>query len=818
MSNSIPNSSLYQFLARVEFNKNGKTWVDTADGEYGNKDGVVTYNEFVNFLNVNWDNESYGALNNDIVKRFWSSIDSDTKGDIVTDKATRVKDLNALNKDEMKALEDDLEKYKVLNTLIEEVKADCPAGLKYTNWCQYVKEALTTAMEAYIDNGGDVNNLDTYLRGELPRIEAEVTAKVQADYEIENLKKGILKDLDKYGYDIENDPTLAEKIDMYINGETVTVTINGKDEYVSIKNPDGSYKSVEDVQADIVKIIKSHLEEIGIGSSAPGNTDPTVDTTPGIGAIAALKKELAEALTQLIKNNFDGTLEDSYLMLVDDYINKKGINANNYQEIKDLLANGGLEEDFKSVMKAELEEAGKTAKSLNALNTFINGQGQTLIKDLMPLLNTKFGEAVLAIVLDSPEYKTILNNAKNDIDQFKDDKGGIDANKFAEYLSAKISTVLGDILQNGYDLDNPTVDNLNQAQESAGKVAEGIEDPDARTVQYAKLVEGYLSDISGISDAHEEAVNKIFTQGTDYESIMKQFDSLNDIKKAVKELKEILKNVIDVNNLDTTNANWASTDAPSSAFVGKTYNFSVSLNGVTNNGNGFSDFTYAIRNGEGATIDANGNITFAPSSPGKKSITVYAMHNGKSIGKEFTIDIEVKKQKTDIENSTILNQNASGILEFNGDIKDGRLAKGLENTKNIAISTITSFINGLTSKLHEEGYDDEVVGKAATTTINFYKAAIEQMTDICDGLNKKGKQGNLSSFTYIDGNGKEQTVDGATYVQTNRGDSKKKYDKLNETSNIGLRLFEKTGTEKFSIEFEKSKVIAKFKEFFRAML
>lgn len=804
MSNSIPNSSLYQFLARVEFNKNGKTWVDTADGEYGNKDGVVTYNEFVNFLNVNWDNESYGALNNDIVKRFWSTIDSDTKGDIVTDKATRVKDLNALNKDEMKALEDDLEKYRVLNKLIEDAESDCPAELKYTNWKQYVKEALTTAMEAYIDDGGDVKNLEKHLRGELSRIEAEVTAKVQADYEIENLKKGILKDLDKYGYDIENDPELAQKIDMYISGGTVTVTVKGKTEYVSIKNPDGSYKSVKDVQADIVKIIKSRLEEVGIDSEtgdpiAPptDNTDPTVDTTPGIGAIAALKKELAEALTQLIKNTFDGTLEDSYLMLVDDYINKKGINASNYQEIKDLLAKGGLENDFKTVMEAEIEEAGKTAKSLEALNTFINGQGQTLISELMPLLNTKFGGTILAIVLDSPEYKTILNNAKNDIDQFKDDKGGIDANKFAEYLSAKISTVLGDILQNGYDLDNPTVDNLNQAQESAGKVAEGIEDPNARTVQYAKLVEGYLYDISNLSEAHEEAVNKVFTQGTDYESIMKQFDSLNDIKKAVKELKKALNDVVDLSGVKFNNI------PQQQCSTGQTHTINTSLENPNN-----VNITYELQglpNGVEATVDKmNGAISFKANEEGYYEITVVAKSGDKVVTNQ---KISIKVTEAPVKEFNEVSNN----LAFKGTkLKDLLTAtsanginlsgwKSLEEAKSAAISNITNVLEEFGQLLIDFGMSKSKVKSAVDATISLYTQAINCMYDITDDGGKTSESIKSDEFDLSydsDGDGKVDTTYEDFYfgfygrknkddIDIEKGDGIKK-----STDNLGLRLEE----------------------------
>ena len=114
MSNEVNTRKFYQFLSNFE--KGEQSWTNVADGEYGNADGTVIKSEFRKFLNAEWNGEQNGELNNDLINTFWKKIDTNTSASKI--KGTKLRNLNALDKEEAGNLDKKLEAYVQLNEFV----------------------------------------------------------------------------------------------------------------------------------------------------------------------------------------------------------------------------------------------------------------------------------------------------------------------------------------------------------------------------------------------------------------------------------------------------------------------------------------------------------------------------------------------------------------------------------------------------------------------------------------------------------------------------------------------------------------------------
>ena len=110
MSNEVNIQKMYQFIA--SFEKKGG-WENVADGYgSGKKDGTVIKSEFRAFVNgefANWNGNEGGTVSNDIINDFWKAIDTNTSASKIA--GTKLKNLNALDKNELAAMEQRLEAY-----------------------------------------------------------------------------------------------------------------------------------------------------------------------------------------------------------------------------------------------------------------------------------------------------------------------------------------------------------------------------------------------------------------------------------------------------------------------------------------------------------------------------------------------------------------------------------------------------------------------------------------------------------------------------------------------------------------------------------
>ena len=126
MTTSIGNSKVYHFLARTE-RQMGSDWQKHADKKYGNCDGVVSYNEFVKFIQSEFSNTMGGdVLSNADLNIFWNSVDTD-RVDFKNHGKT-VKGANNLNAAEFANMDKELEDFIKLEEVCAFAEKQMPSG------------------------------------------------------------------------------------------------------------------------------------------------------------------------------------------------------------------------------------------------------------------------------------------------------------------------------------------------------------------------------------------------------------------------------------------------------------------------------------------------------------------------------------------------------------------------------------------------------------------------------------------------------------------------------------------------------------------
>ena len=195
-------SRVYQFLA------NQGDWVSAADKD---GDGTVVKTEFRNFMedNFEWDGETTEAGKNDLINSFWNTIDTDQSGKV---RGTNLKDKNALNKDEIAAMEDRIEMYEILNDFTSTLSAPYVVQ-DAAGWKKSVSEGLGALVETFIKQGGKPDELEAYLEEKSVSVEQKATADYCAN---EYLKKTMTDFIKEYGYSYAEDGTLQGIINTYV--------------------------------------------------------------------------------------------------------------------------------------------------------------------------------------------------------------------------------------------------------------------------------------------------------------------------------------------------------------------------------------------------------------------------------------------------------------------------------------------------------------------------------------------------------------------------------------------------------------------------
>ena len=614
----VNTRKFYQFLA--QYQKDGSSWADVADSTHGNGDGTVIKSEFRAFLNAEWNGEENGELTNDLINSFWKKIDTNTSASKI--QGTKLKNLNALDKNEMANLDKQLEVYVKFDEFVSNnVKIPTVLTSTGSQWKSDVTEELSGLLEKYIQ-GGLQGDLSEILGEALPSIANKCTAQYCAVEYQNNLQSSILKDYPDYK--VADDSTLQALINAYIG------TIDAETDAGTI-------------QEEILSIMDAYLASAGLCE----------DSGYDLANLGYNKNNLNDiqiaVITQTIKNdladeakNYEG-YETEFNEAVKQFIEAKIKEGGNFEELK-ASATDFATSEFKT----------KLDNMIKIDTTYKNVDVES---DFYKALVEEFGESLANLISKDARYldayKKILEDVKTKVQN-----GELEMDKVSEYIIGKISDNLADFFPNGYS--DMSLEELATTYDKMVEAANKQTDDEKSLTQHREAAINYCDAIAKKGTALKSAVEEVFGT-TDYKSaINKMYPS--EIESKIQELKKLVTSIGDVSTFEITEWNGLPeenlTMDPGST---QTFNISATIN---SNGATAPNVTYSVIsvNGCTATCTALGELSItAGKTEGFMSVKVAVIADGVEIGTK-TISLKAEKTIEGIAN-TIGNEAWGGTSE-----------------------------------------------------------------------------------------------------------------------------------------------------------
>ena len=602
-------SRVYQFLA------NQGDWVSAADK---NGDGAVVKTEFRSFMqeNFEWDGETTEAGKNDLINSFWNTIDTDQSGKI---SGTNLKDKNALNKDEIAAMQDRIEMYEILNDFTSTLSA--PSVVQdAAGWKKSVSEGLGALVETFIKQGGKPDELEAYLEEKSASVEQKATADYCAN---EYMKKTMTDLIQEYGYSYAEDGTLQGIINTYV------------------KNiPEDS--TFEDIYETVMEIIDAYTATAGL----PGSENPellsqygyTYNEDSALNDLqkSILKKNLEKSLEE-IKNKSDYEANSAlYDSAINDYITNL-LSGAKFGEFEELQKYGIKEFEASDIYKT-------VEKTIEVQNLFGSAD---FIASLAAETSESFAERLGNIMKgELPAYDNLINEATTKVKNgdFDTESGELDRAKLIDWIVSQAKANMADFYPNGFG-DMP-IDELNLTYDSLVESAKAQQD--AAKVKEAAIQ--YCKALSGKSTVLADAVKDIF--GDNYATEINKLLS-GEIEEKMTELKAKALEVGDASTftLGSFNSGISGNKLVMETGASSSYMFSATvLNGTTPID--ASRISYSAKcSGSGITclIEPGTNtLTIQGATAGTYTIEVQVLADGMEIGSPQKITITVKPSTSEI--------------------------------------------------------------------------------------------------------------------------------------------------------------------------
>jgi len=378
MGNEI--SKVYQFISSFGSVEN---WKNEIDEKYGNGDGIILKTEFRNFMLNEFGFES-DDNKNDIINKFWASIDTKTSGKIGS---TGVSNKNALDCEELARAEEAVKATNIINDFVS--KQTVPSGISNVdNWKNSVKESLLNKALDFLKKNKEA-------KAECWDIEAAFQAtnrQTTADYVAKETIQEKLGDIE--GYDADKDKALSKVVDSYVRSlsdETET----------SIDSIVTHVKELVSAYADTAETNSAEsIEKLGSSYNANGNLNDL--------QVAVLIRDITTEIQNGLKSS-KAELYNSYQSFIDAKIpgfvksQLQGVKASDFSKTKSSGADYlekfmstelvDIEKEYNELQdaKKELKEilSGKYAdKYKAALKELFNTDSQSEIEAIIDGYNT----------------------------------------------------------------------------------------------------------------------------------------------------------------------------------------------------------------------------------------------------------------------------------------------------------------------------------------------------------------------------------------------------------------------------------------------
>lgn len=768
MSNDV-SSKVYLFLA-----KQGD-WATAADK---NGDGTVIKSEFRQYMenNYEWNGEDASAKS-DLINQFWKEIDTKQSGKL----NKKLNNKGALDKNEINTMNNKIQMYEILNNFTSN-SIEVPSVVQdRTNWKKSVAESLANKVDAYISSNKSADNLEAYLQEISPEIERKATADYCANQYLNTEMKDIVKE---YGYSYADDSTLQGMIDNYIS---------------QLSANSGEIPSDEEINETVINIINEYLSTAGLKDSAGFDLSQ-------YGYTANDNSPLNDLQKSIIKSNLQKNLQDiskesdyeTYKSLYDDAIN---------QFIESKLADGKFA-DFATLQNygiAEFENSDnyKSVKKAVSVKAYIDSAD--FKSAISSAVSSAFADRISNVMTgEVPAYDTLISDimTKAQNGEFDNADGSLNTEKMQKYIIEQVKSNIAEFYPNG--LGDMSLDDLSTMYDALVEAAR--EKNDAAKVKEAAI--SYCQAVSKKSTTLAQAVKDVF--GAGYAATINKMLS-GEIDSKMTELKAKVNEIGDASSC--TLAGWTTSVGDSiNILPGATVTYGLAANILNNNGMVSSDrITYATNNSNATVKDGILTIT-APSGSSEYTIEVYAMVDGEKIGdaKKIKVSCQQKDAKNmSTEHNVLVNgeylddliSNHNKTLKISGFHRNG--GNSLNDSKSAAKESIKNVITQLVTDLTAAGYNTAKLQLAATSTINFYNAAIDAITDQEYGDKDQGSHN--MNFSYVDGSGQSHAETSSYYQHTRKKEKNADWDKPcqsmgNNTTGIQMNeSYNKTNTYNFYI-------------------
>ena len=740
MSNDV-SSKVYLFLA-----KQGD-WATAADK---NGDGTVIKSEFRQYMenNYEWNGEDASAKS-DLINQFWKEIDTKQSGKL----NKKLNNKGALDKNEINTMNNKIQMYEILNNFTSN-SIEVPSVVQdRTNWKKSVAESLANKVDAYIKANKSADDLEAYLQEISPEIERKATADYCANQYLNTEMKDIVKE---YGYSYADDSTLQGMIDNYIS---------------QLSANSGEIPSDEEINETVINIINEYLSTAGLKDSDGFDLSQ-------YGYTANDKSPLNDLQKSIIKSNLQKNLQDiskesdyeTYKSLYDDAIN---------QFIESKLADGKFA-DFATLQNygmTEFENSDnyKSVKKAVSVKAYIDSAD--FKSAISSAVSSAFADRISNVMTgEVPAYDTLISDimTKAQNGEFDNADGSLNTEKMQKYIIKQVKSNIAEFYRNG--LGDMSLDDLSTMYDALVEAAR--EKNDAAKVKEAAI--SYCQAVSKKSTTLAQAVKDVF--GAGYAATINQMLS-GEIDSKMTELKAKVNEIGDASSC--TLAGWTTSVGDSiNILPGATVTYGLVANILNNNGMVSSDrITYATNNSNATVKDGILTIT-APSGSSEYTIEVYAMVDGEKIGdaKKIKVSCQQKDAKNmSTEHNVLVNgeylddliSNHNKTLKISGFHRNG--GNSLNVSKSAAKESIKNVITKLVTDLTAAGYNTAKLQLAATSTINFYNAAIDAITDQEYGNKDQGSHN--MNFSYVDGSGQSHAETSSYYQHTRKKQKDADWDK-----------------------------------------
>lgn len=767
MSNDV-SSKVYLFLA-----KQGD-WATAADK---NGDGTVIKSEFRQYMenNYEWNGEDASAKS-DLINQFWKEIDTKQSGKL----NKKLNNKGALDKNEINTMNNKIQMYETLNQYTSTIEVPSVVQDR-TNWKKSVAESLANKVDAYISSNKSADNLEAYLQEISPEIERKATADYCANQYLNTEMKDIVKE---YGYSYADDSTLQGMIDNYIS---------------QLSANSGEIPSDEEINETVINIINEYLSTAGLKDSDGFDLSQ-------YGYTANDNSPLNDLQKSIIKSNLQKNLQDiskesdyeTYKSLYDDAVN---------QFIESKLADGKFA-DFATLQNygiAEFENSDnyKSVKKAVSVKAYIDSAD--FKSAISSAVSSAFADRISNVMTgEVPAYDTLISDimTKAQNGEFDNADGSLNTEKMQKYIIEQVKSNIAEFYPNG--LGDMSLDDLSTMYDALVEAAR--EKNDAAKVKEAAI--SYCQAVSKKSTTLAQAVKDVF--GAGYAATINKMLS-GEIDSKMTELKAKVNEIGDASSC--TLAGWTTSVGDSiNILPGATVTYGLAANILNNNGMVSSDrITYATNNSNATVKDGILTIT-APSGSSEYTIEVYAMVDGEKIGdaKKIKVSCQQKDAKNmSTEHNVLVNgeylddliSNHNKTLKISGFHRNG--GNSLNDSKSAAKESIKNVITQLVTDLTAAGYNTAKLQLAATSTINFYNAAIDAITDQEYGDKDQGSHN--MNFSYVDGSGQSHAETSSYYQHTRKKEKNADWDKPcqsmgNNTTGIQMNeSYNKTNTYNFYI-------------------